>query len=150
MGYYTSYTLEFRVVTEDIMKAQCSHDIPDGARFCPECGLMVKTSDSSELVLRHIKTNRQLQYGLEQGAVKWHEHDRDMFALSREFPNVLFVLTGFGEEPGDIWRKYYLDGMGYLVNAQVVFPSFDPDNLREPEIHRGIQKAVFVKEEDDG
>lgn len=41
---------------------------------------------------------------------KWYGHDNDMVALSKELPDVLFRLSGVGEEQGDEWVKFYLNG----------------------------------------
>jgi hypothetical protein len=43
--------------------------------------------------------------------VKWYDHDADMITLSAHFPDVLFTLDGEGEETGDIWRKWYKNGI---------------------------------------
>ena len=43
-------------------------------------------------------------------SVKWYEHDSDMKAISQEYPNVKFTLTGTGEEPPDFWKRVYLNG----------------------------------------
>jgi len=41
---------------------------------------------------------------------KWYEHDSDMKELSKQFPEVLFTLTGEGEDTGDVWRTWYRGG----------------------------------------
>lgn len=63
---------------------------------------------------------------------KWAEHDEDMIRLSRNFPQVLFVLDGAGEEDGDLWRTYYLSGLLQYAPAQITYPPFDPRELAEP------------------
>lgn len=42
--------------------------------------------------------------------VIWYEHDDDMMEMSRRYPELTFVLTGAGENPGDEWKKYYKNG----------------------------------------
>ena len=44
------------------------------------------------------------------GYAKWYDYDADMCQLSALFPDVLFTLTGEGEEKGDIWRNWYREG----------------------------------------
>lgn len=60
---------------------------------------------------------------------KWYDHDDDMVQFSLNHPNVLFILTGYGEDREDIWRSYYRNGSFYTVNPEVKFPPFDPDEL---------------------
>ncbi len=42
--------------------------------------------------------------------VKWYEHEQTMTALSKEFPQVTFILSGVGEEQVDMWRKRFKAG----------------------------------------
>jgi hypothetical protein len=44
------------------------------------------------------------------GNAKWYEYDEDMCILSAIFPDVLFTLTGEGEDHFDNWRKWYRGG----------------------------------------
>ena len=41
---------------------------------------------------------------------RWYEHERDMLALSREFPEILFCLYGEEEDSDDRWRQFFLNG----------------------------------------
>lgn len=41
---------------------------------------------------------------------KWYEHEEDMTQLSLEYPDMIFLLEGWGEELDDVWRKYFKDG----------------------------------------
>lgn len=43
-------------------------------------------------------------------SVKWYEYPDDMRELSLRFPGVLFTLIGYGEGPGDVWKKGFLGG----------------------------------------
>lgn len=42
--------------------------------------------------------------------IKWYDHIEDMIKLSKVFPETLFILDGWGEELGDVWRELYMDG----------------------------------------
>jgi hypothetical protein len=61
---------------------------------------------------------------------KWYGHEHDMRALSEEYPGVLFTLTGYGEESGDVWRKYFRDGRMQLAPAKIIFEDFNPSKLK--------------------
>lgn len=58
--------------------------------------------------------------------MKWYDHEADMTTLSKEFPNILFVLEGVGEEFPDAWRKWFHNGKFEASYAEVVYPK--PEN----------------------
>ena len=61
--------------------------------------------------------------------MKWYEHQLDMRRFSSKFPNVLFVLSGEGEENDDMWVEYYRNGLMQVARAQITFDDFDEDKL---------------------
>jgi hypothetical protein len=67
--------------------------------------------------------------GTSSDAAKWYEHETDIGGMSAAFPNVLLMLSGEGEESGDIWRKYFLNGKMQVAKARIEFDAFDPDKL---------------------
>jgi hypothetical protein len=77
-----------------------------------------------------LDENSETYYGLEPDgscadAVKWYSYDDDMIEMSRNFPTVLFTLSGEGEEAGDLWKAYYKNSKSQRVDAKIVFP--EPD-----------------------
>lgn len=82
MGYYTRYEL---TVTPELDIAFIQNRI-DGGRDLDD---LEELSDET---------------------TKWYEHEKDMRALSKDYPDHLFQLDGRGEEQGDVWRKYFKDG----------------------------------------
>jgi hypothetical protein len=59
---------------------------------------------------------------------KWYDHEGEMQSFSRKFPDVLFTLTGYGEDIADkqdIWVKYFKGGKMQHYKAKIFFPSFD-------------------------
>lgn len=100
MGYYTNYTLE--VHGELDQETVASEDY----------GITVADLINGEL-----------------DSMKWYDHDSDMKKLSERYPTVLFVLTGEGEETGDLWKDWYRSGRGIHVDAEIVFPEPDIDTL---------------------
>lgn len=74
-------------------------------------------------------------YGLERDgrtydSVKWYQHEKDMKELSEKFPDVVFELSGEGEENGDIWKKYFKNGKMQACHAKIVFDEFNEELLR--------------------
>lgn len=62
-------------------------------------------------------------------SVKWYEHEEDMLNLSIQFPNVIFILKGEGEEAGDIWYKYFKDGKLQQAPGKITFDEYDESKL---------------------
>lgn len=117
MGYYTSYSL----------------DIQDA-----DPGVLAKIHD-------FLRKNENAYYGLDIGDqpsfkykpsqdVKWYEHEKDMVALSANFPGVLFCLEGSGEEQGDQWRLYCRGGKAKHIYPEIKFAKFEDNMLPNPNV----------------
>jgi hypothetical protein len=61
---------------------------------------------------------------------KWYEHEEEIIEFSKLYPDVLFTLNGEGEESGDIWTKYFLNGKMQYERATIVINPFDPTKLK--------------------
>lgn len=99
MGYYTDYSLETNApgIEEDIAEA-----IADESGFGGN-------------IFRH-----------DYCECKWYGHKEDMLNVSKKFPDVIFILTGEGEEPGDLWKKRFVNGQVDEVRAEITYPDFPP------------------------
>lgn len=73
--------------------------------------------------------NSDFAYAFEDSC-KWYDHETDMRVFSKRFPDVLFELSGEGEEAGDIWRKYFRDGKMQSCPGEITFEPFDESKLR--------------------
>ena len=78
-----------------------------------------------------IEADEILRYALDSGGnsadcVKWHEWQTDMKKLSLRHPDLVFHLTGDGEENGDLWKADFWQGEMQLRPAELVYPPFDP------------------------
>jgi hypothetical protein len=62
--------------------------------------------------------------------IKWYEHETHMRKISKNHKNVLFTLEGNGEEEGDMWVKYFLNGKMQKVKAEITFQPFDKTKLQ--------------------
>ena len=60
---------------------------------------------------------------------KWYNHEKDMRAYSKKHPKVLFELSGEGEEAGDLWKEYYLNGKMQRAKAVLTYDTFDIKKL---------------------
>jgi ABC-type Fe3+-hydroxamate transport system substrate-binding protein len=61
--------------------------------------------------------------------VKWYDHEYDMRLLSEKYPEVLFILSGEGEDLKDIWKEYYKNGLMQRTYAEIIFEDFDETKL---------------------
>lgn len=88
---------------------------------------------SEEIALRQ-KADRDFFYGVDENgdsmdACKWYEHEEDVSTFSKIYPDVIFELSGEGEESGDIWKKYFKNGKIQICIAKIVFDEFDESKL---------------------
>lgn len=60
---------------------------------------------------------------------KWYNHETEMSAISRLYPNVIFELSGEGEEGGDLWRKYFKNGRVQRCYAEINYSEYDENRL---------------------
>lgn len=132
MGYYTRYTLEVRGDGYFYKKFMDEgFDEPFGTYEVSPADLVHNNCDS----------------------MKWYDYNKDMQELSESWPNVLFILSGEGEESGDIWRAYYMNGHEERVQAEIVFrepdlskfPKIDESHLKELEEKRAAIQAQIAE-----
>lgn len=72
---------------------------------------------------------------------KWYSFDDDMKALSKELPDVLFRLAGVGEEQGDEWVSFYLNGEVETHRRQ----NWNPPNFPTETIEWTAEKREKAK-----
>ena len=126
MGYYTRYGLEVFVDQDnsvDIVNRML--DETEKYKFYP-------FEYSLRNTLERIKEySNNYNFELESSdETKWYEHEDEMKELSKIFPNTLFKLHGEGEENGDIWDKYFLNGKIQECYAKLTIDPFDKDKLK--------------------
>ena len=95
MGYYTHYTLE----------TDHEHDM-----------------EKFEAAIREVSG-----YGCNmfEDSIKWYGHEKDMLAVSKQFPDVTFYLQGYGEEATDIWAKWFKNGKSQEWRLDPDIPGID-------------------------
>lgn len=116
MGYYTKFDL-------DVISGQS--DPVELERFYQDQG-NDKTFGSYDLPLDLNDSE----------PMKWYDWKKDMEALSMDYPNVLLVLSGEGEESGDIWKSYFMNGQSQVVKAKVVFDAPDFSSFKRVSSRR--------------
>lgn len=135
MGYYTNYTLTWKPTEKSTVEfPRCNHKIPDGSKFCPECGAQNLPVSLDDKIAEYIKQHSDTIYGVNESgegteATKWYDHVTDLRAMSKVFSNIVFTLHGEGEESGDIWNKYFMNGKMQEAKARIVVDDFDASKL---------------------
>ena len=112
MGYYTRHWLK----------------IQDGSKADLTCGEILNKT------IEKLTELDVMDYALDENlypydGVKWYDHKDHMKILSNEIKNVVFLLEGEGEESGDIWKEYWLNGRYQRCDAQIWFDEFDERKL---------------------
>jgi len=59
----------------------------------------------------------------------WTHHTRDMKLISTLFPLITFEVEGSGEEQGDVWKEYFLNGKTARYEAVITIPEYNSDDL---------------------
>lgn len=62
---------------------------------------------------------------------KWYDYNIEMLFLSKQLPNILFELSGHGEEDKDYWKCYYINGKFQEDRGKVIiiYEGYNPDKL---------------------
>lgn len=125
MGYYTRYELEVKEGNSYLMAKKMLEECDSSDRFYAfERALEDFVEDLDE------KSGNGFILSLVSGdEVKWYEHEEDMKFLSKQYPDILFKLHGEGEENGDIWDKYFMNGKMQHCHAVMSIPPFDKSKL---------------------
>lgn len=105
MGYYTRYSIEM------------SNQITNQEK-------------GSDIFLVYGELIKHIDYDPFGESCKWYDCEKDMKSFSKSYPNVLFKISGEGEESGDIWVKYFQNGLMQTCKAEIVIPPFDPAKLK--------------------
>lgn len=61
---------------------------------------------------------------------KWYESSKDIKKFSKKYSNLLFTLSGDGEQSGDIWKEYIVNGKSQECKAKITFDDFDESKLK--------------------
>lgn len=115
MGYSTDYNLEIRD---------------------PVSNCLLEDEKFLQLIIADLRnSNDEAEYSLQSNGKcsgndsRWYRHREDMTEFSKRYPSFLFVLNGEGEESGDIWREYFLNGKSQHEKASLQIAPFDKTKL---------------------
>lgn len=69
-------------------------------------------------------------YPIFEECVKWYSWEQDMRKYSLEYPDLLFELSGVGEEYDDVWKAYFKNGKHQYCHVQMTFDPYDENKLK--------------------
>ncbi len=119
MGYYTDYTLSVsRLEKGEDGSIKMMDDIPPDLEDQIE-GEIIKLDIFEDGSIRDAYYSH----------TTWYDHEQDIRLLSAKFPNMVFWLSGQGDDREDIWDKYFIDGKMQACYAKIVYGEFDPAEL---------------------
>lgn len=116
MGYITDYTLGI---------AQNAFDTE-----YDEINEFIKNEQNKNDDFMYVFDGEDLDHNYEiYGEGKWYDFHEDMTKLSKAFPEVVFKLSGDGEETDDVWTTYYMGGKSQSAKRTVIVEEFNPNKL---------------------
>ena len=116
MGYQTNYKLKIKNQEgEDVTKATLA-------------SLVEKYAEDQDI--NFVLTIGLSEDGDTEEPLKGYEHEVNLHSFSKEHPDLLFKLSGEGEESSDIWDKYFKNGKMQKCYAVVVIPEFDESKMK--------------------
>jgi len=122
MGYETRYSLEIKAnVIQKEVKGVDANGKPASVFVCES----VDVDDLKKKIANMIGYTY-----LWSDPCKWYNHEKDMREFSRMYPDILFILSGEGEESGDLWRAYFKNGKMQMTMAKIVYDKFDAGQLK--------------------
>ena len=112
MGYYTFYRLE-------VFQIEKLFDTDD------ENSLKYLPNETDEHATQISKIVLNDCEDLFEGNIKWYDHQQDMMSYSISYPDLVFCLTGEGEDREDNWKEWYKNGKMYICEGRIEYDEFD-------------------------
>ena len=122
MGYYTRYDLDYDAEEQADLDAAARllEDLKSDAEMAKEFGFQYEWEHEA---LYDIWTGQA-------DSMTFYHHEEPMRKLSAQLPDVVFVLSGEGEEAGDIWKKYFKGGKMQECRARIEYDEYDEAKLK--------------------
>ena len=126
MGYYTDYDLQARPISAEQYESIDAALLLMNDRF-ERCGYENNVGSWCD------------------NDDRWYGHDEDMIEFSKQFPDVMFVLYGHGENRGDEWRRYYQNGKTMLTPSYITYRPFIPECMTAPDETNAVDEGSEVE-----
>lgn len=111
MGYYTAYSIAY-----DALKTTSEID------------------SAIEAFFKGVDGGGWATYAGEilGGVRKWYDQEIDMYCLSKKFPDILFTVSGHGDDWDDSWEEHWQDGS--MQHCHMEIPPYDPNRMVKMEL----------------
>ncbi len=136
MGYYTTFSISVKGKLEntkrvaELEKAKAEAEGLTGKlKELAIAAIDKELNNEKNINVKALVTAKAGYNPLDQ-ETKWYEHEEHMKAISKEYPDVIFQLNGEGEESGDVWIKYFVNGKMQKAAAKITFDEFDEKKLK--------------------
>lgn len=106
MGYYTYYTLQANDAKTNLPVNEAME-----RKICERLFEISKGAIFEDETFDHCLSD----------SLKWYRHEEDLVELSKEFPEVTFLLEGEGEDRDDMWRFFVCNGECEIVEAVITY-----------------------------
>lgn len=122
MGYYTYFSL--RIVDEKDLEL-----------------------DKPEIIKKIRNMSESIRYALNEDgdsgdSCKWYEWEKEMLEISKKFPNNILKMCGDGEESGDKWIAYIMNGKIQHCPVKI---SYDPLDLSKITTKKHNPRTLNIK-----
>ena len=133
MGYYTSFYINAEGYPNELTEDEAN-------KLCEDMKLRIPVeSYGGDIGVG----NYPCQWGVDaELEAKWYDFDRDMIALSLNYPEVLFTVEGRGEDQNDMWIHYYYDGKAQRDGIVITMNRFDIRKLQPADYYQGVPKLA--------
>lgn len=133
MSYYTFFSIEVYNSLSDILaEKKCINDT-NKIMFpiARKLNSLLKMNCANDI--DKFEKNGSITYDavnqiILSDPMEWDNYEEDMIALSKEFPNLFFLLLANGEDVDDEWRVYTHNGNYYEA---AIFKTFIPPRLED-------------------
>lgn len=128
MGYYTDYLLTVEIVDHDVYSPP-----QDNLETIYSGTAVGSITHYVSLIHDHVRPGGGYKVFNDDGSsydsCKWYDHELHMRGFSAKHPGVLFKLMGVGEEGGDYWMKYFIEGRMQRAKTMLQHEPFDREKL---------------------
>lgn len=113
MGYYTWYSVSVKEGTPIEKEREAAIKLTEIIGYFDE-------------ERAHIAESEYPFEYLSYDSMKWYDWERDMTNLSKQFPEIEFIVYGEGEDRDDTWRAFIKNGACIYQKAHIYY---DPEPI---------------------
>lgn len=105
MGYYTSFDIDVNINWAD--PAQVAQVAEAAVMLSRRPEWIDYDADRQAAREESIRQSGDPFEFVMDDVYKWYDYYDDMHEVAKQFPDLEFIVTGYGEDRGDIWRAWF-------------------------------------------